>query len=101
MSGRLLVSLDEEPYNGGRHQNGESGDIDQKEEKIAVVPLSNAVAHPGTMVIEFGHTYVAAIAVLGPRRPKDVARRTISISTRSTQGDAVVRDGRLDGGGDG
>ena len=80
----VFVSCDKKSNDGGRNQYGEHGNIDEEEEKESMVTLSDAIADPGTVMIEFGDTDVAAITVLGSWWPEDVAGGTIPISTRST-----------------
>ena len=80
----VFVSCDKKSNDGGCNQNGEHGNINEEEEEESMVPFSNTIANPGTVMIEFGDADVAAITVLGSWWPEDVAGGTIPISTRST-----------------
>ena len=60
-----------------KYENAVDGQRYQKEVKISVVPLSNTIAHPRTMMIKPLHTIVAYRAMRGARWPKYTASEAV------------------------
>ena len=93
----FLISRDKESNDSGGNQNGKESNVDEEKEKVSMIAFSYTISHPGTVMIKFGNTNVATIAVFGSWWSENVACGAISISTGSAERNAVVGDGCLFG----
>mmetsp|Transcript_24347 Transcript_24347/g.70026 ORF Transcript_24347/g.70026 Transcript_24347/m.70026 type:complete len:239 (+) Transcript_24347:100-816(+) len=91
----FLIRLDYNLQTRQRDQYRQSGYCYEEAKEVSMIPFSNTIPNPWTMMIEFADAYVATVAMFGPRRSEDVAGRAVAISQWSADRRAVVGNWRL------
>jgi hypothetical protein len=68
-----LVGCDKESNDRCGDQYGEKSNIDEKKEEEPMIAFSYAVSNPGTVMVKFGNTNVATVAVFRTWRSENIA----------------------------